>query len=112
MRKFALLLVAVLFVLSCGKEKSRLLIDVREVDFVNKSDVTLKGVPLKADWPIDIRDICVCDSFLLVETGEKINLLYVYSDELELKGRFCSVGRARNEFLSKPYHILCNLHQN
>jgi hypothetical protein len=102
MKKFALLLVAVLFVLSC-KNNSRLLIDVREVDFVNKSDVTLKGVPLKADWPIDIRDICVCDSFLLVETGEKINLLYVYSDELELKGRFCSVGRARNEFLSKPY---------
>ena len=102
MKKFALLLVAALFVLSC-KNNSRLLIDVREVDFVNKSDVTLKGVPLKADWPIDIRDICVCDSFLLVETGEKINLLYVYSDELELKGRFCSVGRARNEFLSKPY---------
>ena len=56
MKKFALLLVAALFVLSC-KNNSRLLIDVREVDFVNKSDVTLKGVPLKADWPIDIRDI-------------------------------------------------------
>ena len=102
MKKFALLLVSVLFVLSC-KDRSRFLVDVREVDFANKSDITLTGVPVKADWPIDVNGICVCDSFLLVKSGEKTNLLYVYSDELELKGRFCSMGRARNEFLSKPY---------
>ena len=28
--------------------------------------------------------------------------MYVYSDELELKGRFCTKGRARNEFLGSP----------
>ena len=102
MKKFALLLVAVLFVLSCGKEKSRLLLDVKEVDFVNKSDVTLHGTEVGADWPLDIQSIAVCDSFLLVLSGQENNMFYVYSDELELKGRFCNRGRARNEFTSAP----------
>ncbi len=102
MKKFALLLVAVLFVLSCVKEKSSLLLDVKEVDFVNKSDVTLHGTEVGADWPLDIRFIAVCDSFLLVLSGQENNMFYVYSDELELKGRFCNRGRARNEFTSAP----------
>ncbi len=102
MKKFALLLVAVLFVLSCKNGKSCLLLDVHEIDFNNKSDITLKGVPVKADWPMDMYEIGLCDSFLVVESGEKTNLLYVYSDEFELKGRFGSIGRARNEFLSIP----------
>ena len=103
MKKFALVLVTVLLVLSCNnKGNSCLLLDVHEIDYRNKSDVTLTGVPVKTEWPIDIYVIGVCDSFLLVQSGEKTNMLYVYSDELELKGRFCNIGRARNEFLSMP----------
>ena len=101
MRKFALVLVSVLLVLSC-KNQSRLLLDVKEVDFVNKSDVTLHGTEVVADWPLDVRYMAVCDSFLLVLSGEENNMFYVYSDELELKGRFCNRGRARNEFMSGP----------
>ena len=101
MKKFALLLVTVLLVLSC-KNQSRLLLDVKEVDFVNKSDVTLHGTEVGADWPLDIQSIAVCDSFLLVLSGQENNMFYVYSDELELKGRFCNRGRARNEFTSAP----------
>ncbi len=100
MKKFALLLVSVLFVLSCNKT---LLLDVQEIDFKNKSDVTLTGVPVKADWPMEMRDIVMCDSFLVVKSGGKTNMLNVYSDEFELKGRFCNIGRARNEFISTPF---------
>ena len=99
MKKFALLLVSVLFVLSCNKT---LLLDVQEIDFKNKSDVTLTGVPVKADWPMEMRDIVMCDSFLVVKSGGKTNMLNVYSDEFELKDRFCNIGRARNEFISTP----------
>ena len=80
MKKFALLLVSVLFVLSCNKT---LLLDVQEIDFKNKSDVTLTGVPVKADWPMEMRDIVMCDSFLVVKSGGKTNMLNVYSDELK-----------------------------
>ena len=100
MKKFALVLVTVLLVLSCNNEKSRLLFEVHEVDYKNKSDVTLKGVEVEAEWPLEMRDIAVCDSFLLVKSGDNEHILYVYSDDLKLKGRFGCIGRARNEFLS------------
>ena len=100
MKKFALVLVSVLFVLSCNNKKSRLLFEVHEVDYRNKSDVTLKGTEVEAEWPLEMRDIAVCDSFLLVKSGDNEHILYVYSNDLKLKGRFGSIGRARNEFLS------------
>lgn len=100
MKKFALVLVSVLLALSCSNRKSRLLLEVHEVDYRNKSDVTLKGEAIDAEWPMDMQEIAVCDSFLLVMCGDMEHKLYVYSDEFELKGRFCSIGRARNEFLS------------
>ena len=100
MKKFALVLVSVLLVLSCGNRKSRLLFEVHEVDYRNKSDITLKGTEVEAEWPLEMRAIAVCDSFLLVKSGDNEHILYVYSDDLKLKGRFGCIGRARNEFLS------------
>ena len=100
MKKFALVLVSVLLVLSCGNRKSRLLFEVHEVDYRNKSDVTLNGTEVEAEWPLEMRAIAVCDSFLLVKSGDNEHILYVYSDDLKLKGRFGCIGRARNEFLS------------
>lgn len=100
MKKFALVLVSVLLVLSCGNRKSRLLFEVHEVDYRNKSDITLNGTEVEAEWPLEMRAIAVCDSFLLVKSGDNEHILYVYSDDLKLKGRFGCIGRARNEFLS------------
>lgn len=100
MKKFALVLVSVLLVLSCGNRKSRLLFEVHEVDYRNKSDITLNGTEVEAEWPLEMRAIAVCDSFLLVKSGDNEHILYVYSDDLKLKGRFGCIGRARNEFLT------------
>lgn len=100
MKKFALVLVSVLLVLSCGNRKSRLLFEVHEVDYRNKSDITLNGTEVEAEWPLEMRAIAVCDSFLLVKSGDNEHILYVYSDDLKLKGGFGCIGRARNEFLS------------
>ena len=100
MKKFALVLVSVLLVLSCVNRKSRLLFEVHEVDYRNKSDITLNGTEVEAEWPLEMRAIAVCDSFLLVKSGDNEHILYVYSDDLKLKGGFGCIGRARNEFLS------------
>ncbi len=100
MKKFALVLVSVLLALSCSNRKTRLLLEVHEVDYRNKSDVTLKGEAIDAEWPMDMQEIAVCDSFLLVKSGDNEHILYVYSDDLKLKGRFGCIGRARNEFLT------------
>ena len=70
MKKFALVLVSVLLVLSCVNRKSRLLFEVHEVDYRNKSDITLKGTEVEAEWPLEMRAIAVCDSFLLVKSGD------------------------------------------
>lgn len=98
MKKFALLLVTATLVLSCGNRKSGLLFDVRESDFVNKAETTVQGAVVNAEWPLGIRDIIVCDSFLVVNTEGKGASMYVYSDDCEFLGRFCFIGRAKNEF--------------
>ncbi len=60
-----LFLIAIIFLaVSCKKATS--VYDVHEVDCVNKSEVTIKGVPVDVELPLDIRDIAVCDSFLIV----------------------------------------------
>ena len=105
MKKFALLLVAAITVLSCGNRKSGLLFDVREMDFVGKAKTTVQGTVVDAEWPLSITDIAFCDSFLVVNTEEKTAQLYVYSDDFELLGRFGFIGRAKNEFLSSAQMI-------
>ena len=101
MKKLLFLLTTFLLAVSCNKT-SRVLVDVREVDFINKSDATIKGTPVDAQWPLDMQSLAVCDSFLLIWCGQKDHMMYVYSDQLVLKGRFCTIGRARNEFISRP----------
>lgn len=103
MKKYFILFVTVLLALSCNNNnKSRLLVDVREVDFVNKSDVTIKGVPVDAELPMGVVEMAACDSFMLVLSRERTNALFVYNDDFKLIGRFCSIGRGRNEFLTTP----------
>ena len=103
MIKKLLLLVIVILVASCNK--SRILVDVHEVDFINKSEITLKGTPVNAELPIGMRDLAMFDSYLIVLSGGTDAQMSVYSDDWNLLGRFCYIGRAKNEFVSSPYMI-------
>ena len=103
MIKNLLLLVIVILVASCNK--SRILVDVHEVDFINKSEITLKGTPVNAELPIGMRDLAMFDSYLIVLSGGTDAQMSVYSDDWNLLGRFCYIGRAKNEFVSSPYMI-------
>ena len=96
-----LFLIAIIFLaVSCKKATS--VYDVHEVDCVNKSEVTIKGVPVSVELPLDIRDIAVCDSFLIVTGHNDEARMSVYSSDWKYLGRYCFIGRARNEFLHDP----------
>ena len=64
MKQILILLATILLAVSCKDTPSAY--DVHEVDCVNKSEETIKGVPVGVELPLDIRDIAVCDSFLVV----------------------------------------------
>ena len=101
--KNSLILSVLCVCLTACQRNSQLSFRIREVDFLNKSDVTVHGVPLDAEWPLETRGVVVCDSFLILTSIENEAQVYVYSDDLKLLGKFCYMGRARNEFLRAPY---------
>ena len=100
MKQILILLATILLVVSCKNSPSAY--DVHEVDCVNKSEVTIKGVPVGVELPLDIRDIAVCDSFLVVMCHDDEARMSVYSSDWNYLGRFCFIGRAGNEFLHDP----------
>ena len=102
MRKNVLLLVMLLVLLSCNNGKSRLLFDVHETDFVNKSKITVKGTPVDVELPLGVSNLAICDSFFIVMFYNGGPLMNVYSLDWDLLGRFCYKGRAKNEFLDVP----------
>ncbi len=99
MKRYIFLIATILLVVSC--KQSRLAIDVREVDFINKSHVTLKGFEVDAQWPLGLLDITVSDSFLIVKTQGKGPRMHVYSDDYDYLGQYCFIGRAGNEFITE-----------
>ena len=102
MKKIVLLLVTLLVLLSCNNGKSRLLFDVHETDFVNKSKITVKGTPVDVELPLGVSNLALCDSFFIVMFYNGGPLMNVYSLDWDLLGRFCYKGRAKNEFLDVP----------
>ena len=100
MRQKLFLFAIILLAVSCKKTTS--VYQVHEVDCINKAEVTVKGVPVDAKLPLDIRDIAVCDSFLIVTGHDDEARLTVYSSDWKYLDRFCFIGRARNEFLNDP----------
>jgi len=100
MKKYFLLLVSVLLAVSCRESKSEF--EVKEVDFVNKSDVTVKGTPIDVEFPLDIRDIALYDSYRILMCHDDDARMSVYSADWDFLGKFCFIGRARNEFVNDP----------
>ena len=101
MRPFPLLAKSVLTTLlicSCSS-RHRVAVDVIETDFMNKSEITIHGVPVEAQLPLGASGIAVCDTFIIVTSSGNQARLHVYSTQWQPLGSFCNIGRARNEFL-------------
>ncbi len=87
-----------LLLTSCTNGGKRLVIDVHETDYVNKTDVTLDGTAL--DIIVDgVQEILFCDSFLVALTSDPERIFKVYNPENKcLVASFGTIGRAKNEF--------------
>ena len=94
----AKLVLTMLLICSCSS-RHRVAVDVIETDFMNKSEVTVHGVPVEASLPLGASGIAVCDTFIIVTSGGNQARLHVYSTHWQPLGSFCHIGRARNEFL-------------
>ena len=92
---------AVMFsvLLSCSKKPE---IQVREVDYLNKSQELLKSVPVDMDMPMLTYGVIHCDSLNILMTQDPRGYMFVYSDDWKLLGTFCHQGRAQYEFVDRP----------
>jgi len=101
MRPFsALFALALSLFISC-KQQYRT-IDVHETDFQNKSELLIKGVPVKTDLPLYIYGMICCDSLNIVMAQDDRGYVFVYSSDWELLDVFSGKGRARYEFIERP----------
>lgn len=88
-----------LFFYSCIGNSDVLSLDVKEVDYLNKSQITIDGE--KLDWNIEGSiEMAIRDS-LLMFVGEDVDgFLKVFSlNSFNQIGKFCLKGRAKNEFI-------------
>ena len=84
--------------MSCNN-KSKILIEDREVDFLNKTGDVIEGKLVKSDI-LGFDNIIIFDTLFMVTTWNPEGQLQVFSlNSLEHLGSFCKQGRARNEML-------------
>ncbi|MBQ9385309.1 MAG: hypothetical protein IJU24_00280 [Bacteroidaceae bacterium] len=82
--------------ISC-KRSSDILVEVKEVDFRNKTSDIIHGEEI-ISIP-GVSDYLLFDSLLMFITSDPSGQLKVYnSNTMKALGSFCSKGRARNEF--------------
>lgn len=75
--------------------------EVKEIDFVNKSDTLIDGNLVDISLPLGLQDFAMCDSMFLFLTEDVSAQLLVYSaKDGRLLGRFCGKGRAKYEIIS------------
>ena len=91
--------VALSLIVSC-KPKPEM--EVHETDYLNKSEITIEGVPVDIEMPLSVRGMVHCDSLNIVLTEDPRGYVFVYSDSWQLLDMFVHKGRARNEFLGSP----------
>lgn len=98
MRKIICLLAGALLFASCQNSGSKLLMDVTEVDYLDKSEFEMEGREIAVE-AIGIDDIMFCDSFLVAFTEDPQGLFKVYDPETGKEtASFGYLGRAKNEF--------------
>ena len=93
------LAVTLSLLLSCSKKPE---IQVREVDYLNKSQELLKSVPVDMDMPLLTYGVINCDSLNILMTQDPRGYMFVYSDDWKLLGTSCHQGRAQYEFVDRP----------
>ena len=64
--------------LSCSKKPE---IQIREVDYLNKSSELLKGVPVEMEMPMLTYGVFNCDSLNILLTQDPRGYVFVYSDD-------------------------------
>lgn len=93
-----LLIVITLYMVSCVNKDSNIQIEVREVDFLNKTGDVLHG-NLVGEF-MGMTSFQVCDTFMLVGTTDPNGMLKVYNlNNMNFVGEYIKKGRARNEML-------------
>lgn len=94
-----ILLVIFTVVVCTSAKKSVLSIDVKEVDYADKASFVLEGKPL--DLPVmGANNMVITDSILAFTTNDVSGMLQVFSlNSMNQIGKFCTKGRAGNEFL-------------
>ena len=98
--RFKLLFVIILglLIISCNK-KPNLMVEVREIDFLNKSESMIEG-RLVYSGILGAERIVVFDTLIMITRNTPYCQLVVYStNTLDSIGGFCTRGRARNEFM-------------
>ena len=98
--RFKLLFVIIfgLLIISCNK-KPNLMIEVREIDFLNKSESMIEG-RLVHSGILGAERMIVFDTLIMITRNTPYCQLMVYStNTLDSIGGFCTRGRARNEFM-------------
>lgn len=89
---------ALLLTISCNSDPN-ILVDVHEVDFLNKTGDIIEGKLVKSEI-LGATNIVVFDTLIMVNTKNPEGQLQVFSSNtLEHLGSFCKMGRARNEML-------------
>lgn len=97
----------ILFILltSCAHRGNTLSLEVSDVDYINKTELLLKGTQI--DINIDgIQDFLFADSFLIVFSSNPDHIISVFdSKNYSLVSEFGKYGRAKNEF-SQSFYLL------
>ncbi|HZK03155.1 MAG TPA: hypothetical protein VFC94_01980 [Bacteroidaceae bacterium] len=89
---------ALLLTISCNSDPN-ILVDVHEVDFLNKTGDIIEGKLVKSEI-LGATNIVVFDTLIMITTKNPEGQLQVFSSNtLEHLGSFCKRGRARNEML-------------
>lgn len=102
MKTFSLSLtfaVALSLLFSCKQKPA---IEIRESDFLNKSEITVQGIPANVEMPLSVFGMEHIDSLFIVIAEDPKGYVFVYSENWQLLDVFSGKGRARNEFLQRP----------
>ena len=93
-----LFILCLLLQISCGKGPD-ILVDVKEVDFKNKSEILLEGKKVDIEV-LGAGNMILYDTLLFFSTDNPEGQLEIYStNTLDYLGSFCKAGGARNEML-------------
>ena len=106
MKKLLVLNLLWMLLLSCShKDNGPLVLETREVDFMDKTGDEIKAKPLDLEVP-GVTDVVVYDSLLIFVTSDPSGMLQVFNkNTLKHLASFCQRGRAQNEMAGKAFLI-------